>query len=423
MKSLIAIPLVLAGASADAFAPGHELRRRLNDKAMYDLKAGSTCAEGYEPLTTSWKDCAKAAMALGFEGDDVANAKYNKPWGTKRPQGCFRKGNGEFHFNDGIGGGAKRNDKILCVLEGQGPSNRDAASTVEGDGTLDTSLEEFGPEVDDDTPIVNDENDLDSLETVVHEMGEVDEMESAPPNSTEFLRFYTEEEGWTSEQDPQRRLCGGKPRKRVTSTTNMPWRWMAHLEIQNANGGWNMCSAFFISKRVLITAGHCVYMHDDGGWVRRVKVCPGRHSKHSMPYGCQWVSEIHSVRGWTKDRTRMYDRAAIILPDTSMYNKGIGYFGFTSSLQGIWNVNFAGYPGDRAMGELWRNYDSYWTHGGRLYYWADEGAGMSGGPVWSKKGNERRIVGIHVHGGCPNGAVQVTNSVFDWMNDFRRRYG
>jgi len=146
MKSLIAIPLVLAGATADSGVPmGHdELRRRLDDKAKYDLKAGATCAEGYEPLTSSWKDCAKAAMALGFEGDDVTNAKYNKPWGTKRPQGCFRKGSGEFHFNDGEGGGAKRNDKILCVLEGEGPSDRNAASSGVGDGTLDTSLEEFG---------------------------------------------------------------------------------------------------------------------------------------------------------------------------------------------------------------------------------------------------------------------------------------
>jgi len=255
----------------------------------------------------------------------------------------------------------------------------------------------------------------------MHELGEVDEF--PPVNRTEVKSFYSETEGWTSELGPQRDTCGGKKRSRVTSTTNTPWKWIAHLDVQSARREMYDCTAFFISKRVLITAGHCVFMHDEGGWVKSIRVCPGRHSLWSTPYGCQYVTEMHSVIGWTRDRKANHDRAVIILPDTSMYNKGIGYFGFSSSLQGVWNVNIAGYPSDKDEGELWRNYDSYWTHNGRLWYWADTKGGMSGGPVWSKKGNERRVVGIHAYGDCPNSAVQVTDHVWDWMNSFRRAYG
>merc|ERR1719479_442946 len=74
-------------------------------KAKYDLRAGATCAEGYKPLTSSWQDCEEAARSMGFVGDAVNFVEYDYPWGTKRPQGCFRSdGNNRFHFNRGAGG-------------------------------------------------------------------------------------------------------------------------------------------------------------------------------------------------------------------------------------------------------------------------------------------------------------------------------
>merc|ERR1719510_2791979 len=88
--------------------------------AKYDLRAGATCAEGYKPLTSSWQDCEEAARSMGFVGDSVNFVEYDYPWGTERPQGCFRSdGNNRFHFNRGAGGDFKGNDRILCIRKGK----------------------------------------------------------------------------------------------------------------------------------------------------------------------------------------------------------------------------------------------------------------------------------------------------------------
>merc|ERR1719479_450457 len=72
------------------------------------------------PLTSSWQDCEEAARSMGFVGDPVNFVEYDYPWGTKRPQGCFRSDvNNRFHFNRGAGGDFKGNDRILCIRKGE----------------------------------------------------------------------------------------------------------------------------------------------------------------------------------------------------------------------------------------------------------------------------------------------------------------
>ena len=85
----------------------------------YSIVQGAQCASGYSPLTSSWQDCKAAAVSLGLKGDSVAHVPYNHPWGTTRPQGCFRSGeNKRVHFNRGKGGHAKTGDSMICRRTG-----------------------------------------------------------------------------------------------------------------------------------------------------------------------------------------------------------------------------------------------------------------------------------------------------------------
>lgn len=87
------------------------------------LEPGATCPSGSQPLTSSWENCKAAAEALGFSGDSVAHVDYLFPWGTSRPQGCYRSaGNGRFHFNTGEGGNFEAGDSILCEIIPTSPS-------------------------------------------------------------------------------------------------------------------------------------------------------------------------------------------------------------------------------------------------------------------------------------------------------------
>ena len=89
--------------------------------SKYDLNDGATCKLKFRPITSNWKDCEIAARALGFTGDSLAHVDYEYPWGTQRPQGCFRgTGSGRFHFNKGLGGNFIENDQILCQRIGIG---------------------------------------------------------------------------------------------------------------------------------------------------------------------------------------------------------------------------------------------------------------------------------------------------------------
>ena len=83
----------------------------------YDLKLGPICKIGFAPITTSWVDCKRAAVALGFVGDNVCCVDYDAAalHGTDSPEGCFQStSNNRFHFNKGKGGKAHGTEKILC---------------------------------------------------------------------------------------------------------------------------------------------------------------------------------------------------------------------------------------------------------------------------------------------------------------------
>jgi len=86
-------------------------------ESIYSLNPGAWCNEGYSPLTTSPRDCKKAAKSLGYWGDLVAHVGYRYK-SSRRPQGCFRSdSDGRFHFNRGAGGNYIGNDMILCIKD------------------------------------------------------------------------------------------------------------------------------------------------------------------------------------------------------------------------------------------------------------------------------------------------------------------
>lgn len=423
MKSLLAIPLVLTGVTADGFL-------ETDTKPKYDLQPGASCAEGYVPLTSSWQHCLIAAKVLGFDGDSVKNVQYNKPWGTRRPEGCFRKGNGEFHFNDGEGGNSKRKDSILCVLEGAAPPKaQTAGSSLESFSNTPT-FEGAGPEGN--APAAN----LTKITTEGY--SEMSEMALQPPSNGTFddedeeaeYGYYSPTEGWTKEpvQGVARvtGVCGtGMARKRIHGTDKAPWKWITKLKIRTQTGETLGCTGFFISKRTVITNAHCVYVHGKGGWVSSIHVCPGKNGS-KLPYGCNYAKYMWVKSRWINESVKRYDYAAIEVPLNWPVH---GYFGFRTSFDNIVGLNAAGYPGEKDDGTtMWWDYGSYELTLSWVKFTADSTKGNSGGPLWAYFPNTqtRCVVGIVAYGGeggvCPNHGVRVIPEVYDFMNYFRHNY-
>ena len=212
---------------------------------------------------------------------------------------------------------------------------------------------------------------------------------------------------------------GVDDRRQITTTSTYPWRVHASLLITAADGSRWIGTAWFINRRVLITAGHCVYIKHSGvaerdGWVARMRVIAGRNGAE-RPFGELVATEFHSVRGWTDHGDDEYDYGAIVLAEPAP--AGIGWLGFgrypdQDLLQVTGNVS--GYPGDKPTGTQWyaaRTIDSVSPR--KVRYDIDTAGGQSGSAVYRTKANGRFAIAIHAYGGGRvNSGTRINGPVF-----------
>jgi V8-like Glu-specific endopeptidase len=170
-----------------------------------------------------------------------------------------------------------------------------------------------------------------------------------------------------------------------------------------------------------MTAGHCIYIHNHGGWPKYVDVMAGRDAS-SKPYGTVRATSFCSVKGWVNDHDWNYDYGCIKLPTD--LGKRTGWFGFAcysaSTLKNML-VNNSGYPGDKPTGTQWFNANRIVTVTGRkLYYYIDTMGGQSGSPIWRLKNGHRYAVGIHAYGGSKNSATRISKPVFNNMRAWKK---
>jgi len=230
-------------------------------------------------------------------------------------------------------------------------------------------------------------------------------------------------------------VIGRDERRRIVATKANPWKRICHLRIQAANGRFFLGTGFFIGPRTIVTAGHCVYMHDQGGWAKQITVTPGRNATET-PFMSYAATSFRSVKGWVTNKSRNYDYGVILLPKIAAIPSEIGAFGFASySNQSLLNkkrLSTAGYPGDRPYpGDQPR--DTLWYDGRKakavtvrtITYDIDTAGGQSGSPVWVKLSDGKRIVvGIHTNGDqSGNSATRITKPVFENLKKWRAEGG
>lgn len=218
-------------------------------------------------------------------------------------------------------------------------------------------------------------------------------------------------------------IVGPDDRDRVPDPSLHPWRMSASLQILAPDNQIFVGTGWFISPRTLVTAGHCVFIHEQNGryndWAKAIRVMPGRNGT-SLPYGAVVSTTFHTSVGWARDKDPRYDYAAIVLP-TDLGNS-VGWFGVgvmeDAELVGS-TANISGYPGDKTGAEdgtQWydarkiRSVDSH-----QIHYEVDTWGGQSGSAVWIGDGNDRYAVGIHAYGSSyfGNSATRITPSVRD----------
>jgi len=210
----------------------------------------------------------------------------------------------------------------------------------------------------------------------------------------------------------------------VITTSGSPWRMTCHLLITAADGSKWTGTGWFIGPKTVVTAGHCVFIKNRGGWVKQIEVIPARDGE-SRPYKSVVSTYFTSVNGWVQNNNRSHDYGAIILP--SALGATTGYFGIKNTtpmnVQGM-HANITGYPGDKPAGTQWfHSRPVKEVTPTTLVYDIDTAGGQSGSCVWikTKDSPTRYAIGIHTNGSqLGNSATRIITAVYDnlakWKN-------
>lgn len=222
-------------------------------------------------------------------------------------------------------------------------------------------------------------------------------------------------------------IIGTDDRVRITRTSQQPWSRICALRIQFPSGKTYRGTAFLIGPRVLATAGHCVYMQDEGGWARRITVVPGANG-NLRPFGQVVATSFRSVGGWVRGRRPECDYGCILLPAVAFGGRNLGSFGFAAFDARVLLAQpavVAGYPGDKPFGQAWgmsRRIKAVTAK--TLVYDIDTMGGQSGAPVYIKRGGQRYLVGIHNYGAATgNSATRVIQPVYERLRSWSRLGG
>jgi glutamyl endopeptidase len=220
-------------------------------------------------------------------------------------------------------------------------------------------------------------------------------------------------------------VLGEDDRERVLSTSSYPWRCVCALTIHSREGLRYQGTGWLAGPRTVVTAGHCVYMHDGGGWVSKIEVVPGAQSNDVKPFGTCIADSFKTLGGWIDGENAESDLGAILLPDDCRYGEELGHLAFGEySAQTLESstVRITGYPSDKPRSTLWTAASANLTVSGRLIeYEIDTSGGQSGSPVWLGRDGQVVVGAVHTSGSSSgNAAVRISGAVYDnlqrWVN-------
>lgn len=216
-------------------------------------------------------------------------------------------------------------------------------------------------------------------------------------------------------RDPSEIIHGPDDRKKI-GVYDFPYKCIALLKIQTSEGRIIQGTGFFISKRCIITAGHCVF--HEGEWVYEITVIPGVEAEKEK-FGRAISRKFRSVIGWTEHKDENFDFGAIILEDNKLFNSVRSYLGYNIISQEQ-NIRISGYSRDK--------YQTQWESEGliedtsdhKLYYKLDTEEGNSGSPIFISKsdGRFKQVIGLHTYGDALNSGIKLTQLIMDRWNEW-----
>ncbi|MDR2090232.1 MAG: trypsin-like peptidase domain-containing protein [Clostridiales bacterium] len=227
-------------------------------------------------------------------------------------------------------------------------------------------------------------------------------------------------------------IFGSDERTRINPTTSYPHSAVCFIKMTFPDGSVFRGTAWMYWNNIAITAGHCVYNEECGGWATSIQVIPGANETTTnaivAPFGSAMAINFWTSQAFINNQDTDYDYGVLVLDSDIGYSTGwFGTHTQGSSLVGE-TVTITGYPGEYTR-QMWEMSGKIKTNSSYLLrYEIDTTSGQSGSPIYRYSSTYGyQCLGIHTTGGGSyliiffkrNHGTRITSSLYDFFASFR----
>lgn len=209
-------------------------------------------------------------------------------------------------------------------------------------------------------------------------------------------------------ENSMRSIIGDDGRNQVANTTLYPYSAIAFIRVTWKNSlDITRGTAWIVSDNVAVTAAHCIYNEDRGGFAERVEICPAKNGLMiwNNPYGKAQSTTLYVSNAYMSSEDLGSDWGLIAFDKPLGQETGVINYRATNDaeLDNMF-VEIAGYPSEIGLLPTYQQYTmsgfiNSFTYS-RLFYSIDTSGGQSGSPILD---SNNIAIGIHTRAIDGNG--------------------